>query len=137
MRQNLLDDIADGQSQTDATFKTNRLYTRLTAVEVREQLIKQKGYSDDELPTEETIRVKLNQLDYELGNVQKSRPKKKIPETDAIFETLDELHTTAKEDKTAFRIAWDAKATILSVILEGLFFWDPTLPGSINARRSP
>jgi hypothetical protein len=80
MRQNLLDDIADGQSQTDPTFKTNRLYTRLTAAEVREQLIKQKGYSDDELPTEETIRVKLNQLDYELGNVQKSRPKKKIPD---------------------------------------------------------
>ena len=81
---NLLDDIeaiVDGQSQTDPTFKTTRLYTRLSAAEVRRQLILQKGYSDDELPSEETIRVKLNQLDYQLRSVQKSRPKKKIPET--------------------------------------------------------
>jgi len=77
---NLLDDIeaiVDGQSQTDPTFKTTRLYTRLSAAEVRRQLILQKGYSDDELPGEETIRVKLNQLDYQLRSVQKSRPQKK------------------------------------------------------------
>jgi transposase len=107
-----IDDIADEQSQTDPTFKTTRLYTRLTAAEVRKQLIEQKGYSDDELPTEETIRVKLNQLGYQLGNVQKSRPKKKIPETDAIFEKLDELHTAAKDDETVLRVSWDAKALI-------------------------
>jgi hypothetical protein len=60
---NLLEDIkaiADEQSQTDPTFKTTRLYTRLTAKEVHKQLILQKGYTDEELPTEETIRVKLN-----------------------------------------------------------------------------
>jgi len=112
---NLLDDIkdiVDGQSQTDPTFKTTRLYTRLSAVEVRKQLIEQKGYSDDELPTEETIRVKLNQLGYRLRNVQKSRPQKKISETDAIFEQLDEVHAEADEDETVLRISMDAKATI-------------------------
>jgi len=107
-----IDEIADKHSQTDPTFKTTRLYTRLSAAEVREQLIKQKGYSDDELPTEETIRVKLNQLDYELKSVQKSRPKKKIPETDAIFGQLDEMHETAAEDETVLRVSMDAKATI-------------------------
>jgi hypothetical protein len=75
----LLDDIraiVDGQSQTDPRFNSTRLYTRLSAAEVRRQLIAQKGYSDDMLPTEETIRVKLNDLDYRLRPVQKSRPQK-------------------------------------------------------------
>ena len=76
---NLLADIralVDGQSQIDPTFQSARLYTRLSAAEVRRQLIQQKGYTDEELPTEETIRVKLNQLGYTLRAVQKSRPQK-------------------------------------------------------------
>jgi hypothetical protein len=76
---NLLIDIGalvDGQSQTDPTFQSVRLYTRLSAAEVRRQLIQQKGYTDEELPTEETIRLKLNQLGYTLRAVQKSRPQK-------------------------------------------------------------
>ncbi len=43
---NLLSDITarvDGQSQADPHFRTKRLYTRLTATEVRRQLIAQKG----------------------------------------------------------------------------------------------
>jgi hypothetical protein len=32
-------------------------------VEVRRQLIAQKGYSDEELPTAETIGTKLNERD--------------------------------------------------------------------------
>ena len=111
----LLDDIeaiADTQSQTDPTFKTTRLYTRLSAAEVRRQLILQKGYSDDELPSEETIRVKLNQLGYELRSVRKSCPQKKIAETDAIFEQLDEVHAGADEDDMVLRLSLDAKATL-------------------------
>ncbi len=49
----LLDDIralVDGQSQTDPQFRNQRLYTRLTAAEVRRQLILQKGYTEGELP---------------------------------------------------------------------------------------
>ena len=76
---NLLSDICaivDSQSQTDPTFRSNRLYTRLSAAEVRQQLIKQKGYGDDELPCAATIGNKLNQLGYQLRAVQKSRPQK-------------------------------------------------------------
>jgi hypothetical protein len=76
---NLLDDIKailDEQSQADPTFKSTRLYTRLSAAEVRKQLIDQKEYTDDELPSEETIRHRINQLGYRLRSVQKSRPKK-------------------------------------------------------------
>jgi hypothetical protein len=69
--------IVDGQSQTDPTFQSQRLYTRLTSREVREQLIQQKGYTDEELPSEETIRVRINELGYGLRPVHKSQPKKR------------------------------------------------------------
>jgi hypothetical protein len=72
-----IQDIVDNQTQTDPTFKSQRLYTRLSAAQVRQQLIVQKGYTDEALPTEETIRVKLNELGYQLKSVTKSRPKKK------------------------------------------------------------
>lgn len=75
----LLEDIqaiVDGQSQTDPSFRTTRLYPRLSAAEVRQQLIQQKGYQEESLPTVETIRVKLNELGYKLRAVQKTRPQK-------------------------------------------------------------
>ncbi len=78
---NLLKDIkelVDSQSQTDPSFKSKRLYIRLSASEVRKLLIKKFGYSDEELPTEETIRLKLNDLGYSLKRVAKVLPQKKF-----------------------------------------------------------
>lgn len=78
----LLTDIAaivDAQSQVDPQFRTNRLYTRLDAAEVRRQLIAQKGYTDTELPTVQTITTKLNALGYFPQKVAKSQPKKRLP----------------------------------------------------------
>lgn len=77
---NLLEDIkqiVDGQSQTDPQFRNNRLYTRLTAAQVRRQLILQKGYRDQQLPQAETIGEKLNGLGYYPKKVKKSLPKKR------------------------------------------------------------
>jgi Rhodopirellula transposase DDE domain len=71
--------IVDSQSQTDPQFTTNRLYTRLSAAEVRRQLIAQKGYCDEELPGIETIRTRLNQLGYYPSKVGKTKPQKKLP----------------------------------------------------------
>src|SRR5512138_1857939 len=79
---NLLSDIAaivDSQSQADPQFRTQRLYTRLDAAEVRRQLIAQKGYPDAELPTVQTIMSKLNALGYYPQKVAKSEPKKRSP----------------------------------------------------------
>jgi hypothetical protein len=76
---NLLTDIqaiVDSQSQADPQFRSNRLYTRLTAAEVRRQLIAHKGYSDATLPTAETIGTKLNKLGYYPQKVAKSQPQK-------------------------------------------------------------
>ena len=77
---NLLIDIqaiVDSQSQSDPQFRSTRLYTRLSAAEVRRQLIAQKGYTDAELPTAETIATKLNALGYFPKKVAKTQPQKK------------------------------------------------------------
>ncbi len=76
---NLLSDITaivDGQSQADPQLRTARLYTRLTAAEVRRQLLGKFGYTDEELPTAETIATKLNDLGYYPKKVAKSQPQK-------------------------------------------------------------
>lgn len=75
----LLDDIraiVDGQSQADPKFQTDRLFTRISAAEVRRQLIAAKGYTDEELPTQQTINAKMNLLGYTLSKVAKCRPQK-------------------------------------------------------------
>lgn len=71
-----LREIVDGQSQTDPQFKSNRLYTRLSAAEVRRQLLR-KGYAAAELPAESTLAQKLNALGYHPTRVRKCQPQKK------------------------------------------------------------
>lgn len=76
----LLADIkanVDGQSQTDPQLRTTRLYTRLSTVAVRRQLITQKGYPPDAQPTLQTLTTKLNVLGYYPKKVTKSQPQKK------------------------------------------------------------
>ena len=74
-----LEAVVNGQSQADPTFRTTRLYTRLTAAEVRRQLIAQKGYRDEQLPCVQTVGAKLNALGYHPQTVAKTQPQKKSP----------------------------------------------------------
>ena len=79
---NLLGDIkaiVDSQSQVDPQFRTNRLYTRLDGAEVRRQLMEQKDYQEEQLPSVKTIVNKLNTLGYYPQQVAKSKPKKRSP----------------------------------------------------------
>ncbi len=76
----LLEDIkaiVGDHVQADPTFRTTRCYCRLTAPEVRRQLIDRKGYTDEELPSLQTITTKLNALGFHLTRVRKCLPKKK------------------------------------------------------------
>lgn len=76
---NLLSDIreiVDSQSQTDPQFRNKRLYCRMSAGEVRRQLMTQKGYNDNQLPSTQTINSKMNQLGYYAKKVAKSQPQK-------------------------------------------------------------
>jgi hypothetical protein len=111
----LLEDIrslVDSQSQIDPTFQTQRLYTRLSAAEVRQQLIEQKQYAANQLPTIQTFNTKLNQLGYTLRTVAKTQPLKKLPETDLIFAQLHLIHQRSAHAERSLRVSLDAKATV-------------------------
>ena len=104
--------IVDPHSQADPTLKSERLYTRISAAEVRRQLIEQKDYRDEELPTAEVIRQRLNEMNYRLRRVVKAKPQKKIPETEAIFEQVNQINQQADQDDNTLRISIDALATV-------------------------
>jgi hypothetical protein len=69
--------IVEPLSQADPTFRTDQSYCPLTAGEVRRRLIDEMGYDDRLLPTERTIRTKLNQLGFKPQKTAKTKPKKK------------------------------------------------------------
>ncbi|WP_394698371.1 ISAzo13 family transposase [uncultured Desulfobacter sp.] len=112
---NLLDDIKDiiePTSQCDPTFRTTQLYSPLTGVEVLRRLREDKKYSPEQLPTVQTIRYKLNQLGYRLKKVAKTKPPKKIAETDAIFSYVKTANQVADSTEGVIRISIDTKANV-------------------------
>lgn len=70
-------EIVADKTQADPDLKTDKLYAKITAKEVRNRLI-DSGYTDDELPSESTLGRKLNAIGYSLKRVQKVKPEKKL-----------------------------------------------------------
>ena len=63
-------------SQTDPNFQSLFKDTRMTAKAVHQALIEEKGSTDEELPSENTIGVMLNRMNDKLRSVQKAKPEK-------------------------------------------------------------
>lgn len=104
--------IVDSTGQTDPTFQSTRIYTPLTAVQIRQRLHQEYGYSNQELPAVRTLRNKLNDIGCRLRKVRKCKPLKKIPETDQIFNEVHRLNDAADQDAGILRISLDTKATV-------------------------
>jgi Rhodopirellula transposase DDE domain len=66
--------MVDMQSQADRKFQSTFLYTRISAREVRERLVKEKGYDEGELPSRETIGAILNRMGYRLKKHKRQNP---------------------------------------------------------------
>jgi len=110
--QNLKLDIADivePSCQIDPKFRSTRLYTRLTVPKIRELLVTEKGYSENELPSNVTLNRIVNDCGYKLRRVLKVKPIKKIKETDKIFDNLKIVHDATKDAHNIARISLDAK----------------------------
>jgi hypothetical protein len=105
-------EIVDPKSQADPHLKTPFAYTRITAKAVRQALIDQKGYRDDQLPCENTIGEILNRLGYRIRRVQKTKPLKKVPQTDDIFKNIEQANQQADEKSGTKRISVDVKAKV-------------------------
>jgi hypothetical protein len=103
--------IVEPHTQADPELKSSRRYTNLSAGEVREALIA-KGYCQDDLPSERTMRDILNRMNYRLKRIQKGKPLKKTEETDAIFANVKEVKAQARNDPETVEISMDTKAKV-------------------------
>lgn len=104
--------IVQPTSQIDPSLKTVRCYTRLSAAEVRRQLLTHKGYPETDVPSRRTVSTLLNKLGFYLRKVAKRKPKKKIPATDAIFAEVQRVNAAADAAPDTLRLSLDAKATV-------------------------
>jgi Rhodopirellula transposase DDE domain len=103
--------IVEPHTQSDPELKSSRQYTNLSAGEVRQELL-EKGYSEEELPSERTLRDVLNRMNYRLKRIQKGKPLKKTPDTDAIFDNVHAVHEAVKDDPETLEISVDTKAKV-------------------------
>ena len=69
--------IVNPISQTDPTFRTQNLYSPISANEVRRRLIENMGYDPENIPTKRTISTIMNKLGFKLKKVAKAKVKKK------------------------------------------------------------
>ena len=104
--------LAEPESPADPKFQSPFRYTRMTAKATRQALIDQKGWTDEELPHVNTIGEILNRLGFKLRRVQKAKPVKKIPGTEAIFDNVRQENQAADDDPAVIRISVDAKAKV-------------------------
>jgi hypothetical protein len=84
--------LAEAHAQQDPTFRTVLGYTRLTAKAAWEALLGQ-GFGEEQLPSPSTMAEVLNRLGYRLRKVVKAKPRKKLKETDAIFDNIKKKTT--------------------------------------------
>jgi transposase len=105
-------EIVDPDSQADPNFKSVFAYTRVTAKSIRQSLIDEKWYTDEQLPTERTINNLLNRLGYRLKRVQKTKPLKKISQVDEIFDNVKQANQEADNNPSVLRISIDTKTVV-------------------------
>jgi hypothetical protein len=82
--------VVEAHAQQDPTFRTALAYTRLTA-QAALAALREQGFANDQWPSPSAMAAVLNRLGYRLRKVVKAKPRKKIKETDAIFQYLRQL----------------------------------------------
>ena len=105
-------ELIEPKTQVDPQFRSALKYVNLTARNIRELLVEVKHYKTQELPKKRSINNLLNRLGYTLKRVQKTKPLKKIKETDAIFENLKKINEEADCCSETLRISIDTKAKV-------------------------
>jgi hypothetical protein len=87
-----LRDLAEAQAQQDPTFRSAVAYTRLTA-QAALTALRAQGFREDQVPAPSTMAGVLNRFGYRLRKVVKAKPRKKIKQTDAIFDNIKKKTT--------------------------------------------
>jgi transposase len=107
-----LRELVEPHTQADPELKSSRRYTNWSATEVLEALRTGKGYADDDLPSERTMRDVLNRMGYRLKRIQKGKPLKKTADTDAVFDNVKAVRKEMRNDPSTLEISMDTKAKV-------------------------
>lgn len=103
--------IVEPHTHSDPELKTERQYTNLSAAEVRTALL-ERGYQQNELPSERTLRDILNRMNYRLKRIQKGKPLKKTEDTDAIFDNVHAARRQYQDAPDTLEISVDTKTKV-------------------------
>ena len=87
---NQIKDIVNSYEYTDSHFKTETLFVDLSLTNLRNELIKKYDYTNKSCPCKSTLLRLLTELGYKIQKVKKTKVLDKVPETDAIFENINE-----------------------------------------------
>ena len=87
---NQIQNILNNYEYTDSHFKTETLFVNLSLQNLRNELILQYDYTEETCPCKSTLLRLLTDLCYKIQKVKKTKVLDKIPETDAIFENINE-----------------------------------------------
>ena len=104
--------IVEPATLADPEVKSERRYTNLSAREVLQALQDRNGYAAESLPCERSMRDILNRMGYRLKRIQKAKPLKKLPETDAVFANVKAVKQQYQGDPETLEISYDAKAKV-------------------------
>ena len=104
--------LVEPQTYTDPELKSSRRYSNLSAAEVLTALQTTRGYQQQDLPSERTMRDILNRMNYRLKRIQKGKPLKKTKDTDAIFANVAAVRKEYRDDPETLEISLDTKAKV-------------------------
>jgi hypothetical protein len=104
-------EIVEPHTHADPELKSARCYTNYSAKEVC-QALRERGFSEAEVPKERTMRTILNRMNYRLKRVQKAKPLKKTKDTDAIFANVKAAREQYQDEPETLEISMDTKAKV-------------------------
>lgn len=107
-----IEKIIEDHLSVDPRFKSEKQYVKLSIAEIKKQLIETGNYKEKSFANS-SLNHLVNQMGYGLKKVQKTKPLKKIKETDLIFENVhNKKEEATKEEKTVL-ISIDTKDKVL------------------------
>ena len=121
-----IQEILEKYEQTDSHFKTELLFIDISPKNLRIELINSYDcYTENHCPCETSLWRLLKKLGYKITKVKRTKVYDKIPETDAIFENVNETMKFAlKSNDTVAIISIDDKARkLIGDISERGYSW--------------
>lgn len=104
--------IVENHCSTDPRFKTEKQYVRLSIAEIKRQLLETGSYEEKSF-SNSYLNNLVNEMGYNLKKVQKTKPLKKIKETNLIFENVHKKKEKAMQEENTVLISLDTKDKVL------------------------